>query len=103
MRDPGDRTETRRSDWDLIRENEEIFRFCPSEGNMIKMLDGLPPFTYNSIVKYVRTSGKNMQTCPDYMVMKTFERGVNFLIEGYLHNILVKHHRESKTFYFRAR
>lgn len=37
------------------------------------------------------------------MVMKPFERGVNFFIEGYFHNVLVKHHIESKTFYFRAR
>ena len=92
-----------KSDSDLVRENEEKFRFCPQENDMDKMLNDLPPFTFNSIVKYIRNSGKNIQHSPDYMVMKPFERGVNFFIEGYLHNVLVKHHRESKTFYFRAR
>ena len=61
------------------------------------------PFTVNSIVNYIRNSGKNIQLCPIYMVMKPFERGVDFFIEGYLHNVLVKHYRESKNFYFRAR
>ena len=69
---------------------------------MDKLLDDLPPFTYNAIVKYVRNSGKNIQHSPDYMVMKPFERGVNFFIEGYLHNVGAKNHKESKTFYFRA-
>ena len=55
-----------------------------------------------SIVKYVRNSGKNTQHSPDYMVMKPFERGVNFFIEGYLHNVLLKLHKGSKTFYIRA-
>ena len=50
----------------------------PLEREMDKMFDDLPPFTYNSIVKYVRNSGKNIQHSPDYMVMKPFERGVNF-------------------------
>ena len=37
------------------------------------------------------------------MVMKPFERGVNFFfIEGYLHNVFAKKHAESNTFYFRA-
>ena len=54
-------------------------------------------------MRYVQTSGKNIQSAPDYMVMKPFERGVSFFIEGYLHNVLAKHHQESKTFYFRAR
>ena len=57
---------------------------------MIKYLDGLPPFTFNAIVRYVRTSGKNIQLRADYMVMKLFERGVNFFIEGYLHNVFAK-------------
>ena len=35
----------------------------------------------NTIVKYVRNSGKNIQHSPDYMVMKPFERGVNFLLK----------------------
>ena len=48
------------------------------------------------------TPGKNIQHSPDYMVMKPFERGVNFFIEGYLHNVRAKNHKESKTFYFRA-
>ena len=69
---------------------------------MGKILDDIPTFTYNSIVKYVRNSGKNIQHSPDYIVMKPFERDVNFFIEGYLHNVLVKHHKENKTFYFRA-
>ena len=94
--------ETKKSDSDIVKENEERFRFCPPEKEMDKMLDDLPPFTYNSIVKYVRNSGKNIQHSPDYMVMKPFERGVNFFIEGYLHNVLVKLHKGSKTFYIRA-
>ena len=48
-------------DLDLVRENEEKFRFCPSEKNMDKLLGDLPPFTYNTIVKYVRNAGKNIQ------------------------------------------
>ena len=35
-----------KSDSDLVRENKEKFRFCPSEKNMDKLLDDLPPFTY---------------------------------------------------------
>ena len=69
---------------------------------MDKILDNLPPFTYSSIVKYVRNSGKNIQHSPDYIVMNPFERGVNFFIERYLHNVLVKLHKGSKTFYIRA-
>ena len=91
--------QTSKSDSDLVIEtDEEKFRFCPQEKDMDKMLDDLPPFTFNSIVKYVRNSGKNMQHSPDYMVIKPFERGVNFFIEGYLHNLLGKHHNESQTF-----
>ena len=96
------RARSKKSDSDLVRENEEKFRFCPSEKNMDKLLDDLPPFTYNTIVKYVRNSGKNIQHSPDYMVMKPFERGVNFFIEGYLHKVGAQNHKESKTFYFRA-
>ena len=48
---------------------------------MDKLLDDLPPFTYNAIVKYVRNSGKNIQHSPDYMVMKPFERDVIFLLK----------------------
>ena len=72
------RARSKKSDSDLVRENEEKFRFCPSEKNMYKLLDDLPPFTYNTIVKYVRNSGKNIQQSPDHMVMKPFERDVNF-------------------------
>ena len=36
------------------------------------------------------------------MVMKPFERGVNFFIEGYLHDVIGHHHVESQTFYLRA-
>ena len=61
--------------------NEEKFRFCPSEKNMDKLLDDLSPFTCNTIVKYVPNSGKNIQHYPDYMVMKPFEGGVNFLLK----------------------
>ena len=93
---------SKKSDSDLVRKNEENFRFCPSEKNMDKLLEDLPPFTYNTIVKYVRNSGKNNQNSADYMVMKPFERGVNFFSEGYLHNVGAKNHKESKTFYFRA-
>lgn len=70
--------QTKKSDSEIVRENEEKFRFCPPEKEMDNMLDDLSPFTYNSIVKYVRNSGKNIQHSPDYMVMKLFERGVNF-------------------------
>ena len=41
---------------------------------MGKILDDIPTFTYNSIVKYVRNSGKNIQHSPDYIVMKPFEQ-----------------------------
>ena len=104
-----DRAETlppaqiKKTDVELLRDNEEKFRFCPKEDNMNKCLEDLPTFTYNTIVRYVQTSGKNIQSAPDYMVMKPFERGVSFFIEGYLHNVLAKRHQESKTFYFRAR
>ena len=49
------RARSKKSDSDLVSrsENEEKFRFCPSEKNMEKLLDDLPPFTYNTIVKYV--------------------------------------------------
>lgn len=69
---------------------------------MKKCLDGLPPFTYNSVVNYVHISGKSIQQSPDYMVMKRFERGVNFFIEGYLHDVVAHHHVESQTFYLKA-
>ena len=46
-----------KTDSDLLKENEEKFKFCPLEKDMTKYLDGLPPFTFNSIVRYVRTSG----------------------------------------------
>ena len=95
-------SQTKKSDSEIVRENEEKFRSCPPEKEMDKILDDLPPFTYNTIVKYVRNSGKNIQNSPHYMVMKPFERGVNFFIEGYLHNVLVKLHEGSKTFYIRA-
>ena len=36
------------------------------------------------------------------MVLKPFEGGVNFFVEGYLHKVGAKNHKESKTFYFRA-
>ena len=55
------RARSKKSDLDLVRENEEKFRFCPSEKNMDKLLDDLPPFTYNTIVKYVRNTSKNIQ------------------------------------------
>ena len=74
----------------------------PSEKEMDKSLNNLPPFTFNSIVKYIRNSGKSIQQAPDYMVVKPFEREANFFIEGYIHNILAKFHSASKTFYFRA-
>lgn len=69
---------------------------------MDKSLNNLPPFTFNSIVKYVSNSGKSIQQAPDYMVVKPFERGANFFIEGYIHNVLAKFHSGSETFYFRA-
>ena len=94
------RAPTKKSVVELLRENEEKFKFCPSE----KCLDGLPPFTYSSVVKYVHTLGKSIQQSPDYMHMalKPFERGVNFFIEGYLHDVVAHHHVESQTFYLRA-
>lgn len=94
--------QAKKSDTDLRKENEEKFRFLPPEKDMNKSLDNLPPFTFNSIVKYIRNSGNSIQQSPDYMVVKPFERGVNFFIEGYLHNVLVKWHVASETFYFRA-
>ena len=93
---------TKKSDVQLLRENEEKFKFCPSVKDMRKCFDRPPPFTYNSVVKYVRTSGKSIQQSPEYMVMKPFERGVNFFIEEYLHDVAAHHHVESQTFYLRA-
>ena len=46
------RARSKKSDLDLVRVNEEKFRFCPSEKNMDKLLDDLPLITYNTIVKY---------------------------------------------------
>ena len=82
-----------KSDPEIVREHVEKFRFCAPEKEMNRMLDDLPRFTYNSIV-----------TSPDYMEMKPFERhrGVNFVIEGYLHVVLVKLQKGNKTFYIRA-
>ena len=51
------RARSKKSDSNLVRENDEKFRVCPSEKNMDKLLDDLPPFTYNTIVKYVQNSG----------------------------------------------
>ena len=79
--------EAKRATQILLRGNEEKFRFCPSQKNMDKLLDNLPPFKYNTIVKYVQNSGKNIQPSLNCMVMKPFERGVNLFIEGYLHNV----------------
>lgn len=70
---------------------------------MDKMLNDFFFFIFNFIVKYIRNFGKNIQYFFDYMVMKSFERGVNFFIEGYFYNVLVKYYRESKIFYFRVR
>ena len=58
-----------KSDIDILRENEEIFQFCPPEKkNMTKILDGLPPFKFNFIVNYVsicsvKTSNSRPTTC----------------------------------------
>ena len=41
---------TKKSGIELLRENEEKFKFCLSEKDMKKCLDGHPPFTYNSVV-----------------------------------------------------
>ena len=55
------RARSKKSVLHLVRENEENFRFYPSEKNVDKLLDDLPPFTKNTIVKYVRNTGKNIQ------------------------------------------
>ena len=94
--------QTKKSDAELRNENNEKFRFLPSEKDMDKSLNNLPPFTFNSIVKYIRNSGKSIQQAPDYMVVKPFERGVNFFIEGYIHGVLAKFHSPNETFYLRA-
>ena len=65
------RARSKKSDLDIVRENEEKFGFCPSENNMDKLLDDLPPFTYNTIVKYVRNTGKNIQHS---LVSSTFHK-----------------------------
>ena len=41
------RARSKKSNLDLVREN------CPCEKNLDKLLDDLPPFTCNTIVKYV--------------------------------------------------
>ena len=43
------RSRSKKSRLDLVRENEERFRFCPSEKNMDKLQDDLSPFTYNAL------------------------------------------------------
>lgn len=91
-----------KSDSDLVWENKEKFQFCPQENDMDKMLNDLPPSLSILLSSILETLVKIFSTPPDYMVMKPFEGGVNFFIEGYLHSVLVKHHIESKTFYFRA-
>ena len=85
---------------------KEWFRCCYTEWRKIsvlyKTLGAFLPFTYIYIVKYVRNSGKIIQHSPDYVVIKPFEVWCELLIEGYLHNGLVKHHKASKTFYFKV-
>ena len=71
------RARSKKSDSDLVRENEEKFRFCPSEKNMDKLLDDLPPLTYNTIVKYVRNSGKNIQHSLEFRTYFTMVLYVN--------------------------
>lgn len=71
--------QTKKSDSEIVMENDEKCWFCPQVKEMDKMLDDHHPFTYNSIVKYVRNSGKKHYTpliSTDYKVMKPFERGV---------------------------
>ena len=58
------RIRSKKSDLNLVRENEEKFRFCSFENNIDKLLDNLPPFTYNTIVKYVRNTCKNSSAFP---------------------------------------
>ena len=83
-------------------ESAKALQKCPETGSMTKVLDGLPPFTFNSIVRHVRKSGKRMQKCADYMVIKPFERGVNFCVEGYLHSVFVKNCIDEHCFFVRA-
>jgi len=53
--------QTKKSDSEIVCENEEKCWFCPQEKEMDKRLDDHHPFTYNSIVKYVRNSAKNIK------------------------------------------
>ena len=75
---------------------------CPETGSMTKELDGLPSFTFNSIVRHLRKSGKRMKKCAEYMVIKPFERAVNFCVEGYLHSVFVKNCIDEHCFFVRA-
>ena len=75
------RARSKKSRLDLVRENEERFRFCPSEKNMDKLLDDLSPFTYNAIEKNGRNSGKSIHHSPDYILMKPFHGGVSFVMK----------------------
>ena len=85
---------TKKSDVELLRENEEKIKFCPSDKDMRNAYTAFP---------HSHTC-KRIQQSPDYMhmVMKPFERGVNFFTEGYLHDVVANHHVESQTFYLRA-
>ena len=47
-------------------ESAKALQKFPETGSMTKALDGLPPFTFNSIVRHVRKSGKRMQKCADF-------------------------------------
>lgn len=50
----------KKSDLEIVRENEEKFWFCFLEKEMDNMLDDFFLFMYNFIVKYVRNFGKNI-------------------------------------------
>ena len=91
--------QNKKSEAELCNENnEKICFYLPKKTKE----NDLPPFTFNSIVKYKRNSGKSIQQAPDYMLVKPFERGANLFIKGYIHGVLAKFHSASETFYLRA-
>ena len=56
--------QTKKSDPEIVWENEKKFQFCPSEKEMGKMLDDLHPFTYNSVRIMLETLVKTFNIPP---------------------------------------
>ena len=49
-----------------LQESARALQNIPELRSMTKSLNGLPPFTFNAIVRHVLKSGKRMQKSPDF-------------------------------------